>query len=158
MPPVEKPLIVGRKAIMAFLDITNWDSVLRLIREGGLPIGKPEGGGRWIGKRDNLQRWIDKTTNATESGEVEPVKNCKNLQDFTPSNGVDFSEVWNRWRTPKMQQFLIAYRAHGCLIARACKDAGITRPTYYNWQRRYDRFAAACKQIETEVTGNAAQI
>lgn len=152
--PVEKPLIIGRKNIMAFLQIENWDSVARLITNSGLPVGKP--GGRWVGVRKNLQQWIDKTTNASASVEGQPVKSCKNLQDFTPQNAVDFGQVWNRWRGPKMEKFLVAYREHG-LIARACRDAGITRPTFYNWQRNYDRFSTAIQQINIEVRGNHNQ-
>jgi hypothetical protein len=155
MPPIERPLIIGRKNIMEFLQITNWDSVLRLQSKGGLPIGKLEGGGRWCGKRVNLQRWLDKSTNAGGANEGEPVKDCKNLQDFTPQSAVDFSQVWSRWRTPRMEKFLVAYRDHG-LIARACKTAGITRPTFYNWKKNYERFAAACTQIQIEVYGHAA--
>jgi hypothetical protein len=62
MPPVEKPLIVGRKAIMDFLQITNWDSVLKLVRQENLPVGKA--GGRWCGRRVNILAWLDQRSNS----------------------------------------------------------------------------------------------
>lgn len=155
MPPVEKPLIIGRKAIMAFLQITNWDSVLRLRREGDLPIGKPDGGGRWVGKRINLQAWLDRTTGGSKFKD-EPVNICQKLQSLTPKNAVDFTQVWNKWRTPKMERFLVAYRNSDCMVSPACRAAKISRETYYQWRRNYERFDEACNQINIEVHGHAA--
>ena len=60
MPPVEKPLIIGRKNIMVFLQISNWDSVEKLIERGKLPVAKV--GGRWLGRREALLSWIDQRT------------------------------------------------------------------------------------------------
>lgn len=64
--PVERPLIIGRKSIMQFLQIENWDSVARMIKNSGLPVGKPAG--RWIGVRVHLQEWLAERTGIQTSG------------------------------------------------------------------------------------------
>ena len=148
MPPTEQPLIIGVKGIMAFLQIANWDSVVNLIEHENLPFQKI--GGRWVGKRENLQHWLDVKTGLKD---MESVEVCRIRHTSTHNSGSK-AHIWTRWRTVRMERFLIAYREYGCQVSRACRQAGINRKTFYNWQREYERFAFACQQIQNEVYGD----
>jgi hypothetical protein len=64
--PVEKPLVIGRKNIMALIQVENWDAALRLVQEESCPVAKV--GGRWLGKRKNIEKWLDDRTGMNVGG------------------------------------------------------------------------------------------
>lgn len=143
----ETDLIVGRKQLMVFLGINgNWNAVDKMIKRQACPIGKV--GGRWSGQRHLLLAWL-----TSRQGGGEPVKSCQNLQDLTLKARNKSLETLSKKRNFTMQSFLVNYR--GCMtISGACNASGISRQTYHNWRQRFDRFDAACRQIEEEVQGN----
>lgn len=54
---MESELIIGRKAILATLCLTDWDAVRRLVENEGLPVCKI--GGRIIMTRQTYREWLD---------------------------------------------------------------------------------------------------
>lgn len=139
MATSDNDLIVGRKQIMVLLRYENWRSVEKLINRQGCPVKKVEG--RWLAMKSELWDWL---------GLKMTPKKCKSLSTFTNIDNVG-QDKHRRRRGQKMPQFIEYYR-EGHSVSKACFLTGISRPTFYTWRKRYERFDMACKQIEQEVS------
>lgn len=135
---MQNDLIVGRKSIMSMLKITNWASVVKLIKRAGCPVGKLEG--RWVARHSVLLGWIDTSTGTAGA------KKCQSLSRLTNMDSIP-ADKHLKWRGKKMPEFLAVY-ALGKSIRGTCIEVGISRETYYSWRRVSELFDTACKDIE----------
>lgn len=131
-------LIVGRKQIMVFLKYENWNSVEKLISREGCPISRV--GGRWLAMRSSLMEWFDAKLSQ---------KKCLSLSIFTNIDNLT-RDKHSKNRSRKMPELLICYKAT-LSVSKACQTVGVTRASFYNWRRKYERFDNACRQIEEEI-------
>lgn len=135
---MQNDLIVGRKSIMSMLKITNWASVVKLIKRSGCPVGKLEG--RWVARHSVLLEWIDAGTGAIGSRSVL-IRSTLSKVEHLPA------DPHQGMRGRKMPLFLEKY-SQGKSIRSVCRDTEISLQTYYNWRKNYERFDMACKEIE----------
>lgn len=135
---MQNDLIVGRKSIMSMLKITNWASVVKLIKRSGCPVGKLEG--RWVARHSVLLEWIDAGTGAVGSRSVL-IRSTLSKVEHLPS------DPHQGMRGRKMPLFLEKY-SQGKSIRSVCREIGIGLQTYYNWRKNYERFDTACKDVE----------
>lgn len=128
MPSDEKHWIKGRKAIMEFLGISNWDFVVLLHQKFGLPVFNAPKCSQWRCYRVALQRWLVKI-------KFQQI----NIFDGSPSCII------------RKHLFLIMYLWNSATVLPACRDSKIRKQTYYNWLED-QKFVAACDEVKNIVS------
>lgn len=100
--PVERELVIGRKNLMSALQISNWDSVERLIKRENLPAAKV--GGRWLARREALIAWINQRTKVGPLEEIAQIRAIRTLEKVESL----LSEQKNKGRNSRRARWRIA--------------------------------------------------